>query len=186
MARKLCLLMSVAALLAVAAPATASATQFTNAGGGLVAVGTSVSGTNVGTFTLTSSLVGSITCQTVTLKGKVVKNTGSEAEIEGVGQSATSNCLWMGNAVTATDFTLFTIKHGAPAGTFTMSFVVTMDLPKVTCTFTGTNVPYSYTGGGSTITFSNAAGVTSATCGATKLDAVFGLETTAGSSILLD
>ena len=182
MLKKFSLLMVAVAVLAVAVPAMASATELnTKSTGGeatRVPLNTVVTGTG-SEVTLTSSTLGTIKCKKLNLKGKVTTNNGTTVEASSAAETPVQEtCLNGTKAVNVTSVTL-TKLFSNTTGTGTVSFTATVDVgPELECTFTGTNVAGTWTSPSSTLTFTSATGVTSTppACGTAKLDGVFSLE----------
>jgi hypothetical protein len=96
--------MAVAAFAAFVIPATASANPDLTEGATLVPTGTTVVGTNVGDTKMTTSL-GTITCNSVVLKGKLTVNStaaGIEGDIESASftNSGSTECTTWAGGVT--------------------------------------------------------------------------------------
>jgi hypothetical protein len=178
MIKKLSLLLAAVAVLAFAVPAMASAHKVTSKAGTLAAVGTIITGTG-SDVTLTSSLLGPITCGTLTLTGELTVNDGTNVTGKGTTNNPPStDCTNEGQPVVVTSVAISSLKA---EGTETnVSFVATVDInsPKpVECTFTGVKVPFTYTVGGDSIVFTKAAGITSTGgCGPATLDGSFTIE----------
>jgi hypothetical protein len=186
MMKKLSLLLAVVAALSLAAAATASASKLTSAAGVLAPVGSTITATGAD-VTFTSSTLGATTCQKLTLQLTLTKNDGTTFEASGNNTSpAQEGCVNGSKSVVTTSFNITNLKSST-SGSGTMSFVTTEDIGTLECTFTGTNVPFTYAVGGDVIKFVNAAGIvgTPAACGTAKLDAEFTLEIK-GVAVILD
>jgi hypothetical protein len=110
---------------------------------------------------------------------KLTVNDGTNVTAEGTSVNPPSeDCTNGENKVNVTSVVISTLKA---EGTETwVSFVATVDIeaPKpIECTFTGTKVPFTYTVGGDTLTFTKAGTVTgSSGCGSAPLDGTFTIE----------
>jgi hypothetical protein len=191
MVKRLTLLMAAVAALACAIPALANASSVTSSPGTLTPVGTPIAltGTDI---TTQSPTLGNITCQTLTPIIELTKNAGGI--FEGFGGNATpaqSGCINGTKTVKVTTFRITNLVSTS-SGTGSMSYISEQDIAGVlTCTFTGTSVPFSYTVGANVIKFSAAAGIVgspSATCGSTaKLTGEFRLDLSlSGKAVILD
>jgi hypothetical protein len=151
MAKKFSLLMAAMAILAFAIPSFANASEMTNSGGGATVVGTKVIGTSSSaSVTLTTSLLGALSCEHVTLEGKLTVNSGGTVEGEGSGEGTQSGCTRSGSPITISDTTVTNIKSTV-SGIGTASFVTTATINTTVCHFTGTNVPFTYKSGTDTL-----------------------------------
>ena len=193
MAKKFSLLLAAVAVLAFAVPSMASAakTATLTEGGVKVAVGATVVGTGTD-VTLTSNLLGPITCEKITLIGKVTKNNTGEVEGAGVPEKpGQTGCKNNANPVVVTSVTLKNL-FAEEANNAKASFSATIDIgtgaAEIECTFTGTNVPAEYTAGTDTVNFLTATVIigSPAKCGNAKLTASFTLETANGAQLILD
>jgi hypothetical protein len=195
MIKKLTLLATAIAVLAFAVPAMASAApSLTMPAKTLVPANvmsgnpnSNITGTSVNAKTTTS--LGTLTCAKVTLNGTVTENTGSSVKGVGTGAGTTTTCKIEGESINITDVTLAEIKSTV-SGAGSASFSFQADLPVVgTCTYTGTNAPFTYVSGSSVITFNKATLTASpSACGTAALDGEFSFETTenGGGAIILD
>lgn len=185
MAKKVILLISAVAVLAFAVPANAAAaTEVTQSAGVTAKVGTAFTATG-SDFIVTSDLLGEITCEKLNFTGKLTTNDGTEFAGVGDGGFTTSNCFNGKNSVSVTKFEVMNLTS-KETGSVVMSFVTTMDIGTLSCTFTGANVPGKYTFGSNTITFSSASGIKgSSGCGTANLDTSFAIEIS-GTSVILD
>jgi hypothetical protein len=174
-------------VLAFAAPAWAGASQLTSSAGKLTPVGTAVTltGTSV---VFQSSTWGKWECARLTLSGTVTKN--SSAEIEASANNTnppTENCRLGARSAIITSFNLTKLFSSGTGHSGTASFVAKIDIgAELVCTTTGTNVPFTYTAGGSSIVFKEGAGVAGGACGTSKLSGTFLLETAAGGALTID
>ncbi len=187
MVKKLSLLVAAVAVLAFAVPAMASASALTNPGGGgeLTAVGTAITGTG-SNVVLKSSTLGEIKCETLTLSGKVVKNSGGEVEGSASNENPpTKNCKNGEKTVVVTKVEL-TKLFTSTSGSGTANFVAKIDVGSTACTFTGTSVPFTYTPKTTTgvITFTSAGGVSGGACGTAPLTGSFILKSSLGALTL--
>jgi hypothetical protein len=187
--KKLSLLLAVAAAFALAVPALASAHKVTSKAGVLAPVGTELTLTGSDP-TWNSSVLGPLTCSSMTLKMKLTTNDGTNVTGSSSGEKPpTVGCENEGRPITTTQFT---ITRFAAEGTETnMSFIATIDVKApsgetVECTFTGTNVPFTYTVGSSSIVFNKAGPIKgSAGCSTATLTATFAIEI-GGTPVILD
>jgi hypothetical protein len=181
MMKKLSLLLAAIAALAFAAPTLASASTGLTENGGLVAVGSRVTGTNIGAVTITSAIFGNITCGEMMLEGEVKKNGAAVGvEVGAAGANSMGNCAAAGMAVEATSVTFTNLTStAAEAGTGKASLSWKIDLPAVTCKFTAEAAPFTYVANGDVIKFAKAplAVAPAAACGVATLDAEFTLST---------
>lgn len=183
MARKSSLLLASAIAIAFVLPASASAAALTTSGGTLVQTGAlmELSSTNV----TSQTSFGNLTCASVVISGEVVENNGASFEGIGSGQGETSNCKLGKKAIQWTDLTLASLK-ATSAGEGTLSMTYVWDLPELTCHFAATNIPFTYSSGGSTITITNGKTEASPEACAALIDATFTLQQTSGGAIILD
>jgi hypothetical protein len=193
MTKKFSLLLAAIAVLAFAVPGMASAHAVTSKANVLAPVGTEITGTG-SDVTLTSNLLGAITCEKLTLKGKITKNDGSTVEGSGGAEKPpTVGCKNGTNPVTVTSVTVTKLFAGTVGGVSKTyaTFDATVDIEKpgetLECTFTGTEVPFTYTSGGNSIVFTEAAGIKGApaACGTAKLDGTFLIEI-GSTAVILD
>jgi hypothetical protein len=187
MAKKLSLLLAAVAVAALAVPVTANASSITSSAGKLAPVGTTLTATGTD-VNITSAILGSITCSTLTLDVTLDLNSGSTfTATEGPELPAQSGCVTNGRPFLITGVEV-THLVSTTSGTGTSSFILGLEIftsPKVHCTFTGTKVPFTYVVGSDTIAFSNAAGVSGGPCGTAKLDGTFTIEI-GDTSVILD
>jgi hypothetical protein len=175
------------ALLALVAPAAAGAALMTSSPGTPMPTGTVFFSTGKN-ITITSSLLGSITCAKLTYHQGLTKNETSTVEAEGAVEKMPEqeSCANTGHLVTVTSIWL--TKFVAGSGGNTITFNATVDIkgpPEIECTFTGTKVPFTYTSGSDTITFTEAGGITSTGgCGTAKLDGSFTMEVKSTPALL--
>jgi hypothetical protein len=191
MFKKLSLLLAAVAVLAFAVPAMASAHKVTSSKNVLAATGSIITGTGSNVI-LNSSVLGAIKCSSLTLNGELTKNDGTT--VEGSGTTNNPSAVDCTNGTRTVKVTSVAISKltAASAGTWA-SFVATIDIEKPTetleCTFTGKEVPFTYTSGaGNTINFANVsgAGITGTTgCGTAKLEATFAFEI-GSTAVILD
>ena len=174
--------MALGALLALAIPAMASASQLTS-GGKAVAVGTVIRATSSNATTDTSA--GTLTCVSVSVDGKVTKNSGGESTATTSGEGTTSGCKLGETAVTITDPTLLglTLINGT-TGSASLTFVA--DIGALKCHFSGT-VPATYVPKSGVLHLAGTlvgSGAGCPTSGSFMGD--FSLETTAGVAVTID
>jgi hypothetical protein len=188
MVKRITLLLAVVAALACAVPALASASSVTSSAGSLAPVGTQLTAKASG-FTLKSSLFGPLTCSTLNLNVALTKNDGSSFEASGANKPPVqSGCGFGSNPVTITSFNVTNLSS-TTSGSGTASFSIVEDIASLTCTFSGTAVPFTYTAGGSSISFSEGGPLTSSpgSCGTEKISGTFALERSAtGTAVILD
>jgi hypothetical protein len=177
MAKRLILLIAIIAATAAMLPITASASSITSSAGKFAPVGAVLTATN-SDFVLTSSVLGTITCSKVDFKWTLTKNDGETVEGSGSNKEPVQEGCNIGPATFKITTLQISKLVAAPTGG-SMSFVLTTDYEgasKFDCTLTGTNVPFTYTAGSDTITFTSATGVNGGPCGTYKLDASFTIE----------
>jgi hypothetical protein len=196
MAKKLSLLIAAIAVLAFAVPSMASAAEATCPAGTKCPVGTEITGAGTN-INLTSSTLGEINCESLTLKGAITKNDGTTVEGSGNNVSPTqAGCFNKEKSrpvtVTEVNLTSLVASEAAKAGSSrngTVSFTATVDLPAgIVCKFTGTKVPGTYVSGANpaVLSFNKGAGITSTGgCGTATLDGSFKLSKTSGGSALV-
>jgi hypothetical protein len=177
------LAMALGALLALAIPAMASASQLTS-GGKALAVGTVVQATSSNAKTVVGETA--LTCTSVAVSGKLTKNTGGESVATTNGAGTTSGCKFGTTAATITDATLLGLTLVSPTvGTASLTFVA--DIGPLVCHFSSTSVAVTYTAGASSIHLAGTligSGSGCPTSGAFSGD--FALETTAGVAVIVD
>jgi hypothetical protein len=173
------LLLAAVSVVALAVPAMAGAHKVTSKAGVLAPVGTVLTLTG-NDITFFSSLLGTTTCQTVTLHLYLTVNDGTNVTGSGVTKApATSGCTNGTKPVTVTEVNIAQFKA---EGTGTsMSFVWTEDIGSpetIECTFTGTSVPFTYTAGSDSIVFTKAGPIVGSPkgCGNSTLSGTFTLE----------
>lgn len=192
MAKKLIVLaMAVAALVAVAIPAAASATELrmTNSSGALVPTGTAITGVaNNSTLRLVTkeTTLGELECESIMLNGKVTVNNGTKVEGEGTAGSTTANCHFQPSNKVAevTAIKLTNLKSETTGvGSFEAEYeaIIPGGAP---CHFV-TEGPgeFTFTSGSDTIEVAPTA-VESAACGESTLVGKVKLETAAGGAIV--
>jgi hypothetical protein len=176
------LAMAIGALLALAIPAAASASQLTS-GGKALGVGSVVQATSINATTDTSA--GTLKCSHVSVAGKVTKNTGGESTATTSGEGTTSGCEFGTLPATITDATLLGLTLLSPTnGSASVTFVA--DIGALKCHFAGT-VAVTYTAGGSVLHLAGTLAGTGTGCptsGAFMGD--FALTTTAGAAVTVD
>jgi hypothetical protein len=186
MAKKLSLLLAAVAVFAFAIPAMANAAVGLTQGGSLVKFGTEIEG--VSTNAVTTSSIGNVACEKVTLSGTITKNS-KEAGVagEGNGKSSTSKCFFKGTtAISITNIKLISISSGPTEDlNGKVSFSFEADLPGLTCKYTGTNVSGTISTGGVVTLKEAPLTVSPAACGTAKLDGDFTL-TAGGSGVTVD
>jgi hypothetical protein len=178
MSKKLGLFFCAVAVMAFAIPSFANAAAITSSSGVLAKTGTVITGTG-SDVTLTSVPLGAITCKKLTLKGTLTKNNGSEVEGSGAEETPpVEGCLNGSNVVDVekVHVTALLATSTEKWASFTATVKITAANP-VTCVFTGTKVPFTYTAGSDSITFTKAGPVTSTGgCGSSPLDGTFTIE----------
>ncbi len=134
----------------------------------------------------TTTILGTIECNSLSITGKLVTNSGGTVTFSSGGLFTSANCTNNGNPTTVTSLTV-TDLVSTVSGKGAMSYNIVMDQAGLTCTFTGTSIPFTYSVGGSVITFNKAGTVdgSPAGCGNATLDAEFTVEqeTTGGTFI---
>lgn len=169
------LVLVIAALIVLAIPAMASgAPTVTSSGGISTPVGTTFKLRNSLSVSLTSSLLGPIECSFFSLEGSLGKNSGGVIEGSSGGKFTSSGCSNHGNPVTFTSISLSNIK-AVLSGVGEASFVTVVDVSGLTCTFTGTGVPFHYLEEGFVLEFTKAGTVdgSPAGCGKATFDGTF-------------
>jgi hypothetical protein len=185
MGKKFSLMLAAVAILAFAIPSMANATVATIEGSP-APKNTSITGTG-SDIILQSNLLGTITCSTLNLKGEITLNDGTTVEGKGKNVEPTqAGCKNGEKAVTVTSVELENLKS-TTTGSATVSFVAKVDIASLECTFTGTNVPGTFTSGSNVLSFSEATATgikgAPAACGTSKLKGNFALES--GSTALI-
>ncbi len=187
MAKKFSLLMAAVAVFAFAIPALASATptltkNASDPPAGSIPTGTVIKGTavttgTIGTPKLTSTILGTIECNSLAITGTLTTNSGGTVTGTSGGLFTSANCTNKGNPVTVTKIEV-TDLLSTVSGKGTASFTSTIDVAGLNCVFTGTSIPFTYTVGGDIIKFEKAGTVdgSPAGCGNATLDAEFTLE----------
>ena len=177
MAKKLTLLtMAIGAMLALAIPAMASASSLTMPEKTLVPVGTAIQGTSTDVVTTTS--LGNLKCEKVTVNGKVTKNNGTEVEGTANGASTSSNCFFKTNPIAIKNITLNNIKSTTiGSGTASLSFEAEVKPGELNCKYSGSAVPFTYTSGTDSLLLSGGLTASPAACGTASIKGNFTLET---------
>lgn len=178
MVKKLSLLMAAVAVLAFSIPAVADAVPtYTSPALTSIPKPAEIRMTAVGGATITSPTLGPIECKEQTINAELVTNSGGTVTLKSSGGFTASSCTDKGNPVTITSFTLNDLVSTV-SGKGTMSFTTVVDVAGLTCTYTGTSIPYTYTLESSEITFSKAGTVdgSPAGCGNATLDATWTYE----------
>jgi hypothetical protein len=195
MAKKFSLLLAAVAVLAFAIPAMANAATLKE-GSSLVPTGTEIFGTGTD-VTLTSNLLSTITCEKLTLKGKVTDNGGTSGTVIGSGTTTSpgqTNCKNGTKPVVVNSVALsklFVESTTKAYATFSASVTIGKSPETVlNCTFEGTEIPGTFTSGTGNVKFTagstfNVKGTPSA-CGNAKLSGEFKLETTNGTEVQLN
>lgn len=186
MIKKLTLLAAAVAVVALAVPAMAGASQLTMPAGTTVPVETKITGTSTNAVTTTS--IGELKCAKVVLNGEVTKNNGTEVAGVGIGTGTTTTCTDEGASINITNVTLTSLASST-SGSGTAAFSFQADLPVVgTCTYTATAAPFTYVSGANPaeLKFTKATLTASpSACGTAKLDGEFKLETTGTEEALI-
>lgn len=173
--------------LVLAVPAFASASTGLTESGVLVPVGSIVRGTNVAQFTVTSS-IGDWTCNSVSFNARVTKNNETEGVAgSGEGEGTPSTCSFKGNAIKVTNFRFVSLSStSAQPGKGTISLSFEADLPVLTCKYSATSAPFTYTSGTDVIQIDKASlSVSPAACGSAKLDWLVTFTTSGGGPGLI-
>lgn len=176
MGKKLSLLVAAAAVLLVALPGAAAASTLTSKSGVVAPVNTILEGTSLSPVKITSTLLGTIECQSLDTEGVLTKNSGGTFEIQG-SFFAAAGCTNNGKAATVTTFEVKKLASST-SGSGSLNFESKIDVAGLTCNFIATSVPFSYIGGSGQITFTKAGTVDAspATCGTATFDAAFVIE----------
>lgn len=184
MAKKFSLLLAAVAVVALAVPAFASAAAITDGSGNLLANGTLITGTSTNATTVTS--LGTLTCETVNVKGEITTNNGSTVEGNSSGESETSNCKLGKKTIAITDITLTRLHAEGSSKTGLISVTFVADLPELTCHFAATNLPFTYNSTTVTITNGDLEGTPEA-CEPGTLNGSFVItQTVGGGAVVLD
>ncbi len=138
---------------------------------------TALTGGTIGTPKFTSTILGTLECTSLSITGKLTTNSGGTVTSTSGGLFTSSNCTNKGNPTTLTKWEV-TDLVSTVSGKGTMSYTSTVDVAGLTCVYTGTSIPFTYSVGGSVITFNKAATVdgSPAGCGNATLDAEFTVE----------
>lgn len=179
-------LLAAVAVIAFAAPAVASASSGLTEKGTLVPVGSTITGTNVGSITTTSETLDDTVCDTMTFKTELNQNSAATGFTAlGTPTGSMSGCVWNGMAVKATNVAVVSLSSpSSSSGTGKASFSYEIDYPKLTCKYTASGVSFTYTAGTDVINFSDAAlTVSPAGCGPTTFDGTITLSTPSGAPI---
>lgn len=184
MVKKLSLLLGIVAALAFAVPAMASASSVTAPAKSLAPVGTQLTGTGSG-IVLYHLSFGTFKCGTLTFNATLTSNNGSSFAASGE-NSATQECAEGLHPITITSFNVSDLSSST-SGSGTATFTLKEDIASLTCTYTGTAVPFTYTAGGNSITFSEGSLTASPpACGRERISGTFALATSAGGAVVLD
>lgn len=183
MVKKFSLFMAAVAVLAFAIPALASASPTaTGVDGKSLPVGTEITATAIttgvhGTPKLTSTILGTIECATLDITGTLTVNSGGTVTGNSGGAFTSTTCTNKGNPVSVTSIVVNDLVTTV-SGKATVHFTSVIDVAGLTCTFTGTNIPGTYTLGTDILTFNKAATVdgSPAGCGNATFDGEFTLE----------
>lgn len=187
--KKLSLLLAAVAVFATAVPAIASAAPTVTKQAGVSApVGSLLTATNVGPVKITSSLLGTIECETLDIREiKLTLNAGGLVNAESNGAFSTADCTSGTKDVTVTTVKLEKTSSSV-AGKGTTNFTISLDVVGgLSCTYTGTNVPFTYVVAGNHMTFNKAGPVDGAPagCGSATFDATYTLEI-GSTDVILD
>lgn len=183
MTKKLSLTMAAVAVLAYAVPAFASASPTaTDAGSTSLPSGTNFRMTAIttgvtGVPMLTSTILGTIECNFLSITGTLKTNSGATVTGNSGGIFTSTTCTNHGNPVSITSINVSDLVTTV-SGKANLSYTLVTDVAGLTCAYTGTNVPGTYTPGKSIVTFNKAGTVDGsvAGCGNGTLDAEFTLE----------
>jgi hypothetical protein len=168
------------AIVAFAAPAMAGASTGLTDGGVLVPVGTTITGSNVGSVTTTAATLGNTSCESLMFNVELNQNSAATGFTAlGITTGSMSGCVWNGTAVKATNVTVVEITSpGGSSGTGKASFSYEIDYPGLTCKYTASGAAFAYTAGSDAINFTKAPLTSSpAACGTTTFDASVTLST---------
>jgi hypothetical protein len=178
----------VTVLVALALPAVAGAAAITSSAGKLAPVGSTVTLTNLGFFEVQGINRPLTICSHYNFAMKLTQNNGTTVEASSAAaKPLSSECNDKTEQTVIATSIEITRFVAAPSGD-TMSFKMVSDFPEVTCTMTGTNVPFSYVLGDSKINFATARPVTgtpAALCREFWIDGKFTLAI-GGTPVILD
>jgi hypothetical protein len=191
MVKRFGVLLAALAIIAIAVPAMAGAHAVTKAKKVLAPVGNvlTLTGNDV---TITSAVLGPITCERLDGTATLTKNNGAEWEAAGAAVAPPPQ-VGCANGARVVNVTSLEISKIRAAGAETwMNFKLTLDINAaqvVECTYVGNAVPFTYVAGEEganrgVITFNKAAGVAGGACGAATLDGTFLVEIGAVAVIL--
>jgi hypothetical protein len=192
--KKLSVLLGAIALLAFAIPSTAFAgnpelTWETSTGSGLkpVPIGTKIFGTGTD-VNITSNPLGNITCGKLNLTGSLTVNSGNVVEGSGVEEPEPfqEECANGTNKVKVTSVHVTKLRT-SESEKGTASFTSVVDVGELKCTFTGTNVPFTYVTNSDKLVFTKASGVVASPkgCGTVTLDGTFTFEAKNDSGVVV-
>jgi hypothetical protein len=184
MIKKLSLLLGIVAAMAFAVPAMASASSVTAPAGSLAPVGTALTGTGSGVV-LKHASFGTFKCGTLAFNATLSSNNGSSFAAAGENGTA-QECAEGQHPITATSFNVSNLSSST-SGSGVASFSIKEDIASLTCTYTGTAVPFTYTVGGSSITISEGSlSASPPACGGEKISGTFAIAKSGGGAVVLD
>lgn len=182
MAKKFSLLLAAIAVVAFAVPAFASAAPEVTVGGARAPLGTEINGTSNNTITKTS--IGNLTCATVEISGEITANTGSTVAGVASGPASTATCFYKGTTpITIDDPTLLSL-HSGTAGSGTVGLTFEATLPSLTCHYSGTAVPFTYSSGGNSLNLKGALKASPAGCGTATIEGTYTVTSPSGAVVL--
>jgi hypothetical protein len=183
MAKKLSLLLAAFAVVAFAAPAFASAAPEVTINGLRAPVGTAITGTSTN-FVIGTS-IGNVRCAIVEFSAETTINNGSTVGVVGTSPFSTTKCSFKGGTpITIDDATLLSL-HSSEAGKGTLGPTAEATLPELTCHYSGSAVPFTYTSGGNTLSITGSLKASPAACGAAVASGAFTI-TSPGGPVVLD
>lgn len=171
----------VAAVMAFALPAVASASSLTYLGKP-VSVGSEFSATSTNFVYRGYFYAQWNQCKKVTLPSKVEKNSGAIVEAKGVGFGTAENCMYAEKNTTISNLELRNLTLESPtAGKISLKFDIWM--LGTFCQFEGSAIPVTYSSGGSSInvTYGQMKG-----CGTLTINGDFALKNPAGNPLVLN
>lgn len=172
MFKKLSLLLGLVSVAAFAVPSVASAVGVTQSAGVLAKPGTAITETSTN-VKVTSSKLGTVTCEKVTAGAVLVENNAESVEAEGKGEGTAANCINNGKAIKITDFTYKRLRIG-PFKLTSLTFKI--DFFGIECHYEEVSLAVKYTAGTSSTNVSGPLNATPAACGTTKIEGDWTME----------
>jgi hypothetical protein len=165
---KSALFATIAAVLALAVPAVASA-EVTDSEGKTIPVGSELEGTS--TNTVLSTALGKVACTSLTVFDKLTVNTESSSEAESTKEGTSKECFAGGKAITVTDLTMIHWQVFPAFNNGVAKITEKVDFPGgITCHFVG-EVGFTYVTNSDTMTIAGGVLVgTPAACGKAELN----------------